>query len=227
MRSLSSHVFTFDLDDTLYEERDFVVSGFKAVVSYLHNYFDLSIKTKNEINVNLLYKYHEENSTRVFNKLSDQWGPFPVNDLINVYRNHLPEISLTKDAEEILLYLKDKVSLAIITDGFKEQQSNKIKALGLNRFFSLKNIIINESPKLKKPSEKCFLKIEAMFPDKKYIYIGDNIHKDFITPNKLGWDTFCIKRESGFHQSKEKLSKEYYAKKIINSLTEIKLIFKD
>ena len=45
-------------------------------------------------------------------------------------------------------------------------------------------------PHLKKPSKKCFLEVEAMFPDKSYIYIGDNINKDFITPNKLGWDTF-------------------------------------
>jgi len=222
MLSLSSHVFVFDLDDTLYEEKNFVISGFKAVVSHLHRHFDLPIKTKNEINVNLLYKYYEENSTKVFNQLSDQWGPFPVNELINIYRNHVPEISLAEDAEEILIYLKGKVSLAIITDGFKEQQANKIKALGLDKFFSLKNIIINEAPQLKKPSKKCFLEVEAMFPDKKYIYIGDNINKDFITPNKLGWDTFCIRRESGIHKSTEKLSEEYYAKKIINSLTEIK-----
>ena len=227
MQSLFSHVFVFDLDDTLYEEKDFVISGFKAVVSWLHNKFDLSTKARNEINVNLLYKYYQENSTKVFNQLSDQWGPFPVNELINIYRNHVPEISLAEDAEEILLYLKGEVPLAIITDGFKKQQSNKIKALGLDKFFSLKNIIINEAPQLLKPSEKCFLQVEAMFPDKKYIYIGDNINKDFITPNKLGWDTFCIRRESGIHKSNEKLNEEYYAKKIINLLTEIKFISED
>ena len=25
-----------------------------------------------------------------------------------------------------------------------------------------------------------------------YVYIGDNPHKDFITPNKLGWTTICL-----------------------------------
>ena len=150
-----------DLDDTLYEEKDFVISGFKAVVSWIHNKFNLSIKARNEINVNLLYKYYQENSTKVFNQLSDQWGPFPVNELINIYRNHVPEISLAEDAEEILLYLKGEVPLAIITDGFKKQQSNKIKALGLDKFFSLKNIIINEAPQLQKPSEKCFLQVDS------------------------------------------------------------------
>ena len=88
----------------------------------------------------------------------------------------------------------------------------------------MKNIIINEAPQLKKPSKKCFLEVESMFPDKKYIYIGDNINKDFITPNKLGWDTFCIRRESGIHKSTEKLNEDYYAKKTIYSLTEIKLL---
>ncbi len=203
MLSLSSHVFVFDLDDTLYEEKNFVTSGFKAVVSHLHRHYNLSIKTKNKININLLQQYYKENSSKVFNQLSDQWGPFPVNELINIYRYHVPEISLAKDAEEILIYLKGRVSLAMITDGFKEQQANKIKALGLDNFFSLKNIIINETPQLKKPSKKCFLEVEAMFPDKNYIYIGDNINKDFITPNKLGWDTFCIKESLVFIKSQK------------------------
>ena len=105
-----------------------MTSGFKAVLSHLHRHYDLSIKTKNKININLLQQYYKENSSKVFNQLSDQWGPFPVNELINIYRYHVPEISLSKDAEEILIYLKGKVSLAIITDGFKEQQANKIKA---------------------------------------------------------------------------------------------------
>ena len=26
-----------------------------------------------------------------------------------------------------------------------------------------------------------------------FIYVGDNVKKDFITPNALGWKTICLK----------------------------------
>ena len=34
---------------------------------------------------------------------------------------------------------------------------------------------------------KCFLNIEKIWENKKYLYIGDNLKKDFIAPNKLHW----------------------------------------
>lgn len=31
-----------------------------------------------------------------------------------------------------------------------------------------------------------------LFPDYKKVYVGDNIKKDFVTPNQLGWLTVCL-----------------------------------
>ena len=37
-----------------------------------------------------------------------------------------------------------------------------------------------------------------MYPDKSYLYIGDNPNKDFETPNYRGWHTYGI-ADRGFN----------------------------
>ena len=56
------------------------------------------------------------------------------------------------------------------------------------------------------------------------VYIGDNPTKDFITANKLGIFTIMIKNDNGIYHNYNKLnlSKEYYAKILIDNITNIK-----
>ena len=62
----------------------------------------------------------------------------------------------------------------------------------------------------------------------KYYYIGDNTKKDFIAPNKLGWETICL-RDNGLniHQQNFNLDSSFLPKYMINNLAEIVKIVND
>ena len=53
-------------------------------------------------------------------------------------------------------------------------------------------ISISEEIGAVKPSLKGFKLIEEKLNKDSYYYIGDNIKKDFIAPNKLNWKTICL-----------------------------------
>ncbi|MCD6398043.1 MAG: HAD family hydrolase, partial [Spirochaetaceae bacterium] len=66
----------------------------------------------------------------------------------------------------------------------------KLKALSIEKLFD--DIIISEEFGSDKLNERNFLFFQEKYPDKKYVYIGDNPQKDFIVPNKLNWQTYCL-----------------------------------
>ena len=50
-----------------------------------------------------------------------------------------------------------------------------------------------------------------VFPNYEYYYIGDNIKKDFIAPNKLNWNTIGIKdtNSENIHSQLINVKKEF------------------
>ena len=115
-----------------------------------------------------------------------------INELLQIYRYHIPDIKIDKLSLDTLKLIKNKnIKTAIITDGRSITQRNKITALNINKYFD--EIIISEEIKSEKPNLKGFKLIMDKFGVKNYCYIGDNLYKDFIAPNKLGWISFMIK----------------------------------
>ena len=175
-------IVVFDLDDTLYEELDFLKSGFLKISKYI------DARNFNRIYKEMLSWYQE--GKNVFNILSAKYS-VDHELLLNLYRNHIPEIRLRRDAKEILEKLNDQgIIMGLITDGRTLTQNNKIDALGINGYFDI--IVISEEFGSKKPDLNNFKIFEIKFPNSKYIYIGDNTDKDFIAPSKLGWNTYCL-----------------------------------
>jgi len=112
-------------------------------------------------------------------------------DLIRTYRSHFPTIKLLPYLTELIRYLqRQNIKLGVITDGRKVTQENKLKALGI--YDLLSDIIISEEVGTSKPSIQNFTLISNKYPEKHFYYIGDNISKDFVTPNRLGWVTGCL-----------------------------------
>ena len=56
MQKKEIKIIIFDLDDTLYEERTFVESGFRAVAEYLEKHFKINKKELFEDLKNILRK---------------------------------------------------------------------------------------------------------------------------------------------------------------------------
>ena len=123
----------FDIDDTLYLERDYVFSGFAAVGVWARTWLgvpDFAERCRSA----------HESGTRgsVFNRVLGDCGVAPsqevVGALVALYRAHVPEIGLCGDAREALTEVSARWPAAAITDGPAISQSRKAEALGLHRF---------------------------------------------------------------------------------------------
>ena len=151
-----------------------------------------------------------EKTDEVFNRLiknNKEFEIFSVNELVNVYRNHTPNISLYKDAESLINYLKkNKYKLGIITDGFISVQKKKIKALHLDKIID--EIIYTDEYGREnwKPSPLGFkiIKDRINLEYDELVYIGDNPRKDFYINKLLGIKTIRLLRD-GFN-----INNEYY-----------------
>ena len=111
--------------------------------------------------------------------------------LIDMYRYHSPSIQLFDDVLDIIKSIKAKHGkIGIITDGRTKTQMAKIKALGI--YDLIDNIVISEEIGTEKPNEANFKAIETSIIGNNYWYIADNLKKDFISSNKLGWDSIGL-----------------------------------
>ena len=178
-------VVCFDLDDTLYKEIDFVKSAYGEIAEKVGH---------PEAAQQMLDWYYEKKNA--FAELINVYGlNISIGECLQIYRNHYPNITLDDGVKEFLNELKlNGAKLGLITDGRSVSQRNKIKALGLEGTFD--KVIISEEFGSEKPDLRNYLAVMDEFPERKnFIYVGDNPAKDFIAPNKLGWDTYCLKQD--------------------------------
>jgi putative hydrolase of the HAD superfamily len=185
---IKNKIIVFDLDDTLFYEIDYLISAYRYIASFLEekynvpNLFSFMLKT-----------YYDKKN--VFDEINKNWSlNIPINDYLFLYRNHIPNLYLDSDTQNVLFMLTqvEYVSLCILTDGREITQRNKIKALGLNKYFVDENIVISELFGSEKPSLANYLYFQQKYNNAEFIYVGDNVSKDFIAPNKLKWKTICL-----------------------------------
>lgn len=184
-------MFVTDLDDTLYKEFDFVHSAFRNIATQVAREGLIGYDDAFEILSNAPGHYAG------FEELSLRCGTdsFSVERMKEIYRFHMPDISLSPGVEETLIAIKEKgIRIGIITDGRSLTQRNKIKALGLDRFVDDRDIIISQETGADKDTPIPFRKIMKRNPEeKRFIYVGDNPKKDFHHPNLLGWETIMLR----------------------------------
>ncbi len=195
----------FDLDDTLYDEIDYCESGFRAVAEFLAG---LPEAPSAERIFDALWKqFTTGNRRNTFNTALDEleisYDDKLIEELVNAYRSHTPNITLPQDSRDVLCKLRAKYTLALITDGFLPAQKLKVQSLGIEEYF--KCIIYTEQlgREFWKPSPAGFEKIIEILNAKpeNTVYIADNEKKDFIAPNKLGFLTVQIIRPARIHTS--------------------------
>jgi putative hydrolase of the HAD superfamily len=193
----------FDLDDTLYDEIDYCKSGFRAAAAYIAERFGGADARK--LYDSMWLAFASGNRTKAFNAALGAAGVKYDDDciatLIEVYRNHHPAITLPQESREVLNEFKGKYKLALLTDGFLPAQQLKVRALGIERYFS--SIIYTEELGREnwKPSPLGFQKImfDLGIEAGQCAYVGDNEQKDFIAPNELGMASIKVTRPSALH----------------------------
>lgn len=205
---MKSDYFIFDLDDTLVYEIDYLKSAFKEIA--------ISLADK-DLLVQMLGWY--DDGLDVFQMISDKYNT-PKKELLQKYRSHYPTLHLNQGVTDIFNEIKNRGHfLGLITDGRSLTQRNKLKALDIENFFD--KIIISEEIGSTKPDKKNY---EVFIAEGvgTYFYIGDNVKKDFIVPNLLGWKSICLlDKGENIHKQNFELSTDYLPQFKITSLSEL------
>ncbi len=194
----------FDLDDTLYLERDYVRSGFEHVGIYAEK--ELGIPNFAECAWSLFLAGHRGNTfDKILQEQKIDRERSKVEYLISLYRSHSPDIRLLPDALHCIKALQEKVQLAIISDGPLEAQRNKVAALRLNESFDPVLLTEELGRGYAKPCPSAFRLVQEKFgfAASHFYYVADNPGKDFIAPRKLGWKTIRVRRKEGLHAEVE------------------------
>lgn len=181
----------FDLDNTLYDERQYVRSGFRAVSECMAKKFELD---KNHLNRLFLQVFSKKGRGKVFNIALEKFNmknEQTVLELVNVYRNHSPTIKLFEDAENTLSKLRQKYRLGLITDGVKKVQENKVKALNIASLFDAITYAVECGGKTNNDVFLTTLRKLKTKPSHS-VYIDDNPTKAFAIARKLDIQTIRI-----------------------------------
>lgn len=182
----------FDLDDTLYSEKQYVRSGYKAVAELMGE----------ESFADELWGYFEKGKPAIDELLNKIDCKDKKEECLKVYRFQEPDIHLYNGVREMLERLKSKYKLGLVTDGRPEGQKAKIRALELEKYFD--EIIITDELggiEFRKPNPKAFQILAGKFGEEygQMCYIGDNICKDFIAPEMLGMKSIWFRNQDGLY----------------------------
>ena len=125
------NLFLVDMDDTLFEEADFVLSGLRAAAALAAQW---GIDPRSAENF-LCARFRSAGRAHIFDRLlaahSIPPDPAKIDALVCAYREHLPSISPYTGALETLSALRSLGRVVVVTDGMESVQRRKFAALGL------------------------------------------------------------------------------------------------
>lgn len=183
----------FDLDDTLYPEIDYVISGFRFVSSIL--------EAKKRIDAGaafdeMLALFEEGARGNIFNQALTHFGcdysAACIDELVQAYRDHPPDILLPRTTRLVLEQLRAaRLRLGIITDGFAQAQRHKIGALMLDMVVDLIVYTDDWGRDFWKPNTFGYVAAarELSLEPASIVYVGDNPSKDFFGAKRIGMFT--------------------------------------
>ncbi|HEY5510880.1 MAG TPA: YjjG family noncanonical pyrimidine nucleotidase [Prolixibacteraceae bacterium] len=215
---LYTHLF-FDLDNTLW---DFNANSYDAlydamkkmdILSQIGDY-DKYFSVYQDVNERLWALYRDNKMTknvlkglRFEESLELNGTPMPgIGDALNeAYLTEMPkQLRLVPGAIRVLDYLHHKYRMAIITNGFREVQVEKLDQSGLRKYFD--KIIISEEVGAQKPHRMIFEHaVKSMnAPKKKSLMIGDSWEADIVGAKLFGMDqVYYCPQSSKLHLSEE------------------------
>jgi putative hydrolase of the HAD superfamily len=196
----------FDLDDTLYPERQFALAGFRAASQWAEAELGL-----NGLDADMARLLDEGHLGQLFRIVLQQRMPNHAQQhadgLIKAYRTcdlQPRDLTLFEDAVRAMARYEANGPIGLITDGTHVMQAKKVRALDLDQRFA--NIVYTDAlgpgRAYFKPHPRAFEIMQSALdrqPGDRMVYVGDNPSKDFVAPNALGWTTVWINRGGGIH----------------------------
>lgn len=216
----------FDVDDTLYFERDYVRSGFDHVARRIGR----SDEEVRKLAAWLLAAFAQGVRGDTFDRLR---ATFPdvaqrssTAELVEAYRAHVPSIDLAPGTADVLDSLQRRgLRLGVLSDGPVESQMAKATALGLDRWFDPVLLTSSYGAGFAKPGTAGFATIAQTWalPPAGLVYVADNPAKDFGGPRTLGWLTVRIRDERQQRHGLDAVGEAFEPKVEIASIEDLPL----
>ena len=209
----------FDLDDTLFPERQYVRSGYRAVARQLRGGLNLRppaglLRDRRDLPSQcalldwMWRRFLRGERSFVFDALSDRFGLAlsiqQIDELVQLYRRHTPAINCFRGVRGLLGKLRRRrLRLGLVSDGYLPAQTIKFEACGLARYFHAQVFTEKLGREAWKPSPRGFELIRRRLgvPHEACAYVADNPAKDFVAPNALGWMTVQWLRPGQLHSA--------------------------
>jgi putative hydrolase of the HAD superfamily len=185
----------FDLDETLYPERRFALSGFSAVARATAP--DAGIPARDIFR--LLYRALKSGRRAdALQTLCSEmgWPESRIPGLIAIIRGHRPNLRLPVESVLALESMRPIWSLAIVTNGPPSLQAGKIAALGVGAQVDAVVYAAEHGSGAGKPEPESFAVAAARLgvPAERCVFVGDHPRCDVWGARQLGMKTIRIRR---------------------------------
>jgi putative hydrolase of the HAD superfamily len=190
-RTMPLKAVVLDLDDTLYPEREFVRSGYQAVEAMLRERGITDEPVSDWLWARALGGVFAGAYDAINEHFQLELTDETIQSLVTCYRNHTPRIASFADVPDVLRALGERFTLGLLSDGVELTQGNKLASLDLPDVFDATFFTLAHGRDYAKPSALGFEAIAESLgvPHEACCYVGDNVSKDFVAPNALGWLT--------------------------------------
>lgn len=211
----------FDLDDVLYNEKDYIYAAYREIANFLSPKCTLS---NEEVFLRLRRALREKTGMypRLFNDflVDIGLGEELVPQILQIFSEINTELSLYAGADTLLKSLRHSgFKLGLLSNGTVKTQRNKVRLLGVEKFFDVVMFARESGKENDKPNPEAYLMVLEKLGVQPHeaICIGDNPYTDFIGAKKLGMRTVrLLKGEFEFI----KLDAEHEADFNVTSLNE-------
>jgi putative hydrolase of the HAD superfamily len=186
----------FDLDETLYRERRFALSGYRAVAVSVERDFGIS---RSAVFRSLALSLRRGRRGVAFQDLAQRFG-LPdryVPRWLEVYRHHEPVIRLSPRVRRALEGLRTHWRTGVLTNGLPRVQASKIEALGVGRLVDA--VVYADDFDGGKPSTSAFLAVTSRLgvDPASTVFAGDDPSRDIAGARRAGMKTILVDRHRG------------------------------
>lgn len=176
----------FDLDDTLYPERRFALSGFRAAAKAAQ----AMGADETRVGRALIRAFRRGARQDIFQRVceSEHLGSDLVPLMLDAFRSHTPRLRLPLESQVVLAECRRRGLVAVLTNGDPVIQRRKVAALGVEALVDCVVYAAEHHP-AGKPDRACFTAVErALHTSSEYcVMVGDTLAKDVVGAQAAGW----------------------------------------
>lgn len=132
----------------------------------------------------------------VWNHFKLKLTPQQISQYASYYVSYYEKALSVNPTLKVFLELlqANHIPVGIISNGYESIQRSRLKAVGIDSYFTDKLILISEEIGIAKPDEKIFILAETTVgvPPSDILFFGDDLKIDIEPAKKRGWRTVLI-----------------------------------